>query len=183
MLKLTYKEVGEKQMVNTDLIIMGMLYFMPSHGYQLKKSFKDSFGNPYLKLNNNVLYPTLARLEKKGLIEGKEMPGEKMNRKVYHITDEGKKYFLELVAEPIKPGADDFEFKVKAVFFDLIPKEKRLKVIKPLYEVKLELYRESLKKKEIHGPYMSPISLTVLEYGIKETEIALEFYKKLMEMD
>jgi len=170
-------------MVNTDLIILGMLYFMPSHGYQLKKNFKDSFGNPYLKLNNNVLYPTLARLEKKGLIEGKEMPGEKMNRKVYHISEEGKKQFLELVAEPIKPSADDFEFKVKAVFFDLIPKEKRLKVIEPLYEAKIQLYKESIKKKETFGPNMSLISLAVLEYGIKETENALEFYKKLMEME
>ncbi len=170
-------------MVNTDLIILGMLYFFPSHGYQLKKSFKESFGNPYLKLNNNVLYPTLAKLEKNGLIEGKEMPGEKMNRKVYHISEEGKKEFLELVAKPIKPSADDFEFKIKAVFFDLISKEKRLKVIKPLYEAKLEMYHEALKKKEIYGPNMSPISLTALEYSIKEIENSLEFYKKLMEIE
>jgi len=156
---------------------------MPSHGYQLKKNFKDSFGNPYFKLNNNVLYPTLARLEKNGLIEGKEMPGEKMNKKVYHVTEEGKKYFLELVSTPVKPDVDDFEFKLQAVFFDLIPKEKRLKVIKPVYEAKLQLYRESLKKKEIYGPHMSPISLIVLEHGIKETENSLEFYKKLMDAE
>ena len=170
-------------MVNTDLIILGMLYFMPSHGYQLKKSFKDSFGNPYVKLNNNALYPTLARLEQEGFIHGKETQGEKMNRKVYHITNKGKKHFLELVATPVKPDVDDFDFKVQAVFFDLIPKEKRLKVIKPLYEAKLELYDESLKKKEIYGHNMSPISLIVLEYGIKETENSLEFYKKLMDME
>ena len=134
-------------------------------------------------MNNNVLYPTLAKLEQKGFIKGKEILGEKMNRKVYHITEKGKTQFLELVATPVKPDIDDFEFKVQAVFFDLIPKEKRLKVIKPLYEAKLQLYQESLKKKEIYGPDMRSISFTVLEYGIKEIKNSLEFYKKLMDAE
>jgi DNA-binding PadR family transcriptional regulator len=170
-------------MVNTDLIILGMIYLMPSHGYQLKKNIKESFGNPYFKLNNNVLYPTLAKMEQECLIEGKEMPGEKMNKKVYRITEKGKKELLEMVATPVEPDIDDFDFKVQAVFFDLIPKEKRLKVIKPLYETKLQLYHEALKKKETYGHLIQPISLIVLEYGIKEIENSLEFYKKLMEMD
>lgn len=170
-------------MVNTDLIILGMIYMIPGHGYQLKNNIKESFGNPYFKLNNNVLYPTLARMEQKGLIEGKEMPGEKMNKKVYHITENGTKKLVELVATPVKPDINDFDFKVQAVFFDLIPKESRVKVIKPLYEAKLELYQESLEKKETYGPHLSPVSSTVLEYGIKEIENSLEFYKKLMEIE
>lgn len=170
-------------MVNTDLIILGMIYMIPSHGYQLKKNIKESFGNPYFKLNNNVLYPTLARMEQEGLIEGKEMPGEKMNKKVYHITEKGKTQLLKLVATPVKPDIDDFDFKVQAVFFDLIPKETRIKVIKPLHEAKLQMYKEALKKKETYSQYMQPISLNVLEYGIKELENSLEFYENLMELE
>lgn len=170
-------------MANTDLIILGMIYFMPSHGYQLKKNIKESFGNPYFKLNNNVLYPTLARFEENNLIEGKEMPGEKMSKKVYHITEKGKKELIKLVSTPMKPEIDDFEFKIHAVFFDLIPKESRIKAIKPLYDSKSKIYKDSLKKKELYGCNMSPISFTVLEYGIKELENELEFYRKLMEME
>ena len=170
-------------MANTDLIILGMIYFMPSHGYQLKKNIKESFGNPYFKLNNNVLYPTLARFEQEGFIEGKIVPNKKTNKKVYHITEEGKKQLLELVAAPVEPDIDNFEFKVHAVFFDLIPKESRIKIIKPLYEDKLQMYEEALKKKEMHGHNLLPISFIVLEYGIKELENSLEFYKKLMEME
>jgi len=170
-------------MANTDLIILGMIFFVPSHGYQLKKNIKDTFGNPYFKLNNNVLYPTLARMEQEGLIEGKEMPGEKMNKKVYHITEKGKKKLLEIVATPVNPDVDDFEFKVQAVFFDLIPKERRQKAIKPLYEARLQIYDEASKKKENYSPQMSPIALTVLEYSIKEIKNSLEFYEKLMEIE
>jgi DNA-binding PadR family transcriptional regulator len=170
-------------MVNSDLIILGMIYLNPSHGYLLKKNVKYFFGNPYFKLNNNVLYSTLTKLEKNGFIIGKEMPGEKMNKKVYHITENGKKHLLELVATPAKPEIDDFDFKIQAAFFNLIPQESRIKVVKPLYEAKKKMHQEALEKKEKYGPDMPPISLTVLEYGIKDLENSLEFYEKLMNIE
>ena len=170
-------------MAKTDLIILGMIYLIPSHGYQLKKNIKETFGNPYFKLNNNALYPTLARLEQKGLIEGKETHGEKMNKKVYNITENGKKELIKMVSTPMKPDTDEFSIKVQFVFFDMVPKENRLKVIEPLYEAKLKEHQEALKKKEKFSSNMTPITLTVLEYGIKEIENSLDFYKKLMEME
>lgn len=170
-------------MVNSELIILGMLYFNPSHGYLLKKNVKYYFGNPYFKLNNNVLYSTLTKLEKNGYIVGREISSEKMNKKVYHITDEGKNHLVELVAIPAKPDIDDFSFKVQAVFFDLITKESRINVIKPLYESKLKMYQESVNKKEEHGSEMPAIPFTVLEYGIKDLVNSIEFYEKLMNMN
>jgi DNA-binding PadR family transcriptional regulator len=168
-------------MVNSELIILGMIYFNPSHGYALKKNVKDSFGNPNFKLNNNILYSTLKKLEKNGFITGKEIHDKKMNKKIYYITENGKKHLLELVATPVKPNIDKFDFNVQAAFFDLIPPEARKKVVKPLYDAQLNMYQESLKKKEKFGDSMTPISLIVLDYGIKELEISLEFLKKLME--
>ena len=166
-------------MVNTELIILGMIYFQPSHGYLLKKNVKYYFGNPYFKLNNNILYSTLIKLEKNGFVIGKVIP-DKINKKVYNITEEGIKHLVELVSTPSTPESDEFGFKVQSVFFDLIPKESRIKVVKPLYESKLKMLQEALKKKKINGSDMLPISFTVLEYGIKELESTIEFYEKLM---
>ena len=109
--------------------------------------------------------------------------GEKTIKKVYHMKEKGKEKLLEMVAEPVEPDIDGFDFSVHAVFFDLIPKESRVKIIKPIYESKLQMYKESLKKKEMYGANMLPISFAVLEYGIKGIESELEFYKKLMEME
>ena len=170
-------------MANTDLMILGMINFKPNHGYALKNDLKDYFGDPYFKLNNNVLYTTLARFEKNGFIDGKEVLYEKMKKKVYHITEEGKKELIKMVSTPVKPEIDDFGFKVQAVFFDLIPKESRINVVKPLYESRSKMYQEALKKKELYGGDMYPVSFTVLEYGIKELENSLNFYKKLMDVD
>ena len=169
-------------MANTDLIILGMISLIPSHGYQLKKNIKETFGNPYFKINNNKLYPTLARMEKDGYIEGREVPGERINKKIYNITKKGHEHLLKLVSTPVKASIDDFEFKVHAVFFDQITRDSRLQVIKPLYESKLQEKQEALDKKEKFGSVMSPITLTVLDYGIKEIENSLEFYEKLMEI-
>ena len=183
MIFITYvkKYLEVISMVNSELIILGLIYLNPSHGYALKKNVKNAFGNPNFKLNNNILYSTLQKLEKNGFITGKEIQSEKINKKVYYITENGKKHLLELVATPVKPDIDRFDFNVQAVFFDLIPQETRKKVVKPLYNAQLNMYQESLKKKEKFGTKMTPISLIVLEYGIKELEISLEFYKKLME--
>ena len=171
-------------MVNTDLIILGMIHLMPGHGYQLKKNIQESFGNPYFKMNNNVLYPTLARLEREGHIVGNRVSGDKIpDKKVYRITESGKRKLLELVATPLPPGSDDFEFKVHAVFFDQVSKDDRVRVILPLYEAKKAEYREALVKRETYGRHMMPVARTVLEYGIEEMENALRFYEKLMEMD
>ena len=45
------------------------------------------------------------------------------------------------------------------------------------------MYQEALeKKKDLGSSEIPPISFTVLEYAIKELEISLEFYEKLMGM-
>jgi DNA-binding PadR family transcriptional regulator len=169
-------------MVNSELIILGMIYLQPSHGYLLKKNVQNYFGNPNFKLNNNVLYSTLKKLEKNGLITSKEITNQKINKTVYQITENGKKHLINLVASPAQPDIEDFDFKIKAVFFDLIPRETRIKTIKPLYEAKLNMLNEAINKKKELGSIMSPVPYTVLKYGIKELEISIEFYEKLMDI-
>jgi DNA-binding PadR family transcriptional regulator len=167
-------------MANSELIVLGLIYFEPSHGYLIKKNVKHYFGNPYYNLNNNVLYNTLKKLESDGYITGELVEMEKINKKVYTITEEGEKYLVKLVAKPAEPSINEFDFKVKAVFFDLIPLETRIAAVKPLYESKLEMLDEATEKKEKYGTNMPGIAKTVLEYGITELKNSVEFLEKLM---
>ena len=168
-------------MVNSELIVLGLIYFKPSHGYIIKKNVKHYFGNPHYTLNNNVLYNTLKKLEGNGYITGELVTMEKINKKVYTITEEGEKHLMDLVAKPAEPGIDEFDFKVKAVFFDLIPQESRIAAVKPLYESKLEMLREATEKKDEYGSHMPIIAKTVLDYGIIELKNSVDFLEKLME--
>ncbi len=136
-----------------DMVILGILIGAPLHGYMIKQAIEGSYGDRYFKLSNSAMYPTLARLENDGYIEGKrEMQEAVPDRKVYNITEAGRKRLIELVASPIEPssspGATDFAFKVHAVHFGFLTKERRRKVTMPLYEdAKVEL-NEALEKRE-----------------------------------
>lgn len=166
--------------MNSELVILGMIYHQPAHGYALKNMVKEFFGDPYFKLNNNTLYSTLKELEENGFITGEEIPGERINKKIYSITEKGRKHLLDLVATPAEPDIDEFDLKVQLIFFDLIPEESRIKVIKPVYEAKLKMYQDALKKKEKYGSDMPTFSFKALEHGIKELKLSLEFYNELM---
>jgi DNA-binding PadR family transcriptional regulator len=61
------------------------------HGYLLKSEFEDRFGD-FWALNYGQMYRTLDRLERTGLIAGAEVPQVgRPPRRVYRITDRGKK--------------------------------------------------------------------------------------------
>lgn len=195
-----------------DLVILGILMGAPLHGYMIKQAIEGSYGDRYFKMSNSALYPALARLEKEGCIEGKrELQEAVPDKKVYHITESGKKKLVELAATPIEPsstpGVTDFNFKVHAVHFGFLTKEQRSKVIVPLYEAsKIELkealdkrvkffhdmqnYNDLIEKneafKEKFGSYMmnmTQIPLLVLDQGIEELKSKIQFYEKLLDLD
>jgi PadR family transcriptional regulator, regulatory protein PadR len=65
-----------------------------AYGYAMARAFY----NLGYEIEENTLYPLLRRLEKKGLILGKWELGEERPRKVYAITDAGRKMRQELIA-------------------------------------------------------------------------------------
>lgn len=180
--------MGVLKMADLDLIILGILNGTPLHGYMIKQTIESSYGNRYFKLSNSALYPRLAKLERDGYIEGKKEPQEAVpDRKVYHLTDAGKRRLKELAATPIKPGsvpgANDFDYKVHAVHFGLINKEERRLVTSPLYEDAVAELKEALQKREKFCKHMDKYSLTVLDSGIEELQNKVRFYGIMMEMD
>jgi DNA-binding PadR family transcriptional regulator len=175
-------------MVDLDIIILSVLLSTPAHGYKLKQTIEDSFGSRYFKLSNSLLYPRLARLESEGIIEGKKEAQDKVpDKKVYHITDAGRKRLVELISTPVKqvamPGEAEYELLVKATNFILLTKEQRNMVIKPMHDEKLREYEEAVEKREKFYQYMNKFSLAVLDHGIEQLKLNIAFYKKLMEMD
>lgn len=195
-----------------DLVILGILMGAPLHGYMIKQAIEGSYGDRYFKLSNSALYPALARLEKEGCIEGKrELQEAVPDKKVYHITEAGKKKLVGLAATPIEPsstpGATDFNFKVHAVHFGFLTREQRRNVTMPFYEASKVELKEALDKRvkfnqdmkrytdlldkdkefnEKFGSYMmsmTRIPLLVLDQGIEELKSKIQFYEKLMELE
>jgi DNA-binding PadR family transcriptional regulator len=71
--------------------ILGLLAEKPRHGYEVIKELEERAGGAYSPSPGTV-YPTLALLEDLGYAVSRTEEG---NRKVYEITDEGRKYLEE----------------------------------------------------------------------------------------
>ncbi|MFX0141066.1 MAG: PadR family transcriptional regulator, partial [Candidatus Hodarchaeota archaeon] len=70
--------------------ILTMLYDREMYGLEIQRTFKF-FGE---KVGPGQLYPTLAKLEKLGIIKVREEERAGANRKFYTATDEGKMILL-----------------------------------------------------------------------------------------
>src|SRR5689334_161765 len=72
-------------------VILRLLAEKPRHGYEIIKELEERFGGAYAPSPGTV-YPTLTMLEDLGY--ARAMP-EESGRKIYEITDEGRKHLEE----------------------------------------------------------------------------------------
>ncbi len=74
---------------STELLILALLEDRPRHGYEIGKLIEARSAGR-LTYSIPSLYPTLCRLEERGLIKGRwvEKPGER-RRRFYQLTREG----------------------------------------------------------------------------------------------
>jgi PadR family transcriptional regulator len=78
-----------------EMLILSLLESKASHGYEIGKAIEARSGGR-LTFALPTLYPTLLRLESRGLIKGRwvEKAGER-NRCYYKLTAEGRRVLLE----------------------------------------------------------------------------------------
>jgi len=72
-------------------VILQLLQEKPRHGYEIIKALEERFGGAYTPSAGTV-YPTLSLLEDLGYAS---VAPEEGGKKVYSITDEGRKYLDE----------------------------------------------------------------------------------------
>ena len=76
---------------SAETLILALLEERDRHGYEIAKLIGQRSGGA-ITFHTASLYPTLYRLEDKGLIEGRwvERPGQR-RRRYYKLTKEGRK--------------------------------------------------------------------------------------------
>src|SRR5947209_15779690 len=83
---------GERLFGRGDLkyVILDLLKDQPRHGYDIIRALEDRMGGRYRPSPGSV-YPTLQMLEDLGYVTSSQQEG----KKVYSITDEGRRYLTE----------------------------------------------------------------------------------------
>ena len=121
-----------------DLLLLGSLITSDKTGYKLQKIVGSAL-QPMRKVSSGVLYPSLERLEKEGLVTSTIYEdGRKM--KLWHITTKGVDRFIELMKEKIPSDAkrnDMIHFKLRSL--DSVDLTEQLRI---LYEFQLFIEKD-----------------------------------------
>ena len=146
--------------------ILGLINRGAMTGYDLMKVFNRELVN-FWYAKHSQIYPELKKLTEEGLITYETvLQGEKMEKKLYSITEAGKKDFLNWLKKQnvLEPTPKDI-FRLKAYFLESLSKEEILEQ----FEYQLKQRQEKLKKLEttmLDHPFAeSVVNVFSPEYG------------------
>jgi len=80
---------------STEVLILALVGERPRHGYDISRLIEERSGGA-ISFHTASLYPTLYRLEERGLIEGRwvEKAGQR-RRRYYRLTAPGRKVLAQ----------------------------------------------------------------------------------------
>ena len=119
--------------------ILGYLSTAPGSGYDLAQQLQGGLGW-FWSASHSQIYPELKRLEDAGLVESEPTTvGEKLEKRIYSITDEGRRVLTAWAAGPpvYRPNRDPE--RLQLIFSDLAPLES--------IRQHLEVHREHFTKR------------------------------------
>jgi len=96
-------------------LFLALLAGAGGHGYELKQTLEQEFGQLLPALNAGQIYSTLARLERDGLITGEGVAGDSRRKRVYELTDRGRAELAAWIETPVSGTRLKDEFFMKFV--------------------------------------------------------------------
>lgn len=130
--------------------ILGLLNQKSMTGYELTKEFETTLFE-FWHAKHSQIYPELKRLYQDKLVDFEiEISGTSLEKKLYTITDEGRKEFLDWLGQQHKmPPTQKDEFRLQLFFTHFVSPERRLKLLKDYldqHKKRLEHLKENQKK-------------------------------------
>ncbi|QWU17089.1 DNA-binding transcriptional regulator, PadR family [Paenibacillus sophorae] len=169
--------------------LLSLLAREPLSGYDMKQHMNGRVSFFY-KINNNQLYPTLAKLEAEGLVrlEAHERESYRPARKVYSITDQGLDVLKAWVMDAEEPRSVD-DFMLKQYNSWLVEPEAMIGILREKrkeHEERLEIYRGKItgfREQQAVYPGSHPLfsSIAVIEMGIRNEVSSIEWCDKVIE--
>jgi DNA-binding PadR family transcriptional regulator len=194
-----------------DLAILGLLHEQELHGYEIRRRLRDELGL-FANISFGSLYPALSRLEKSGAVAVTEssgataavpMPltgslsgeraglrtrrastprGTKRSRKVYRITDVGRRLFEQLLDADEPAGTDDARsFGLRLAFARHLAPQARLALLE---RRKAQLARRlDVDRTRAAGHSLDHYARSLVEHGTEATEHDIAWLDRLIEAE
>ncbi len=167
--------------------VLGLLYAAPMHGYALRQSVAPTLPKSQ-SINDGVLYPLIAKLEKDGLIEKKlEASSEGPARNVLHITEAGREEFLRWLdsdeSERDEVTYDFFlrdSFLAKAAFLrHASPQERSAKFVHQAEVAQEKLQTLESVRKGMAEAGLSQLHLAIIDLALKQQRTRIQWLKQV----
>jgi DNA-binding PadR family transcriptional regulator len=161
--------------MNIRTLCLGILQFEDATGYEINKLVADGRFSHFIEASYGSIYPALTKMMEEELVTCRAETQEgKPSRKIYSITQAGRRELLKALGDAPQPNRFKSEFLFVGLFADLIPNDHMKKVV--------ELHEQRLSDKlgEMRQCYdlcEHAGSRFALGYGIAANEAALQFLK------
>ncbi len=169
--------------MSLEYAILGFLNYKPYTGYDLKKIF-DSSVRHFWPADQSQIYRTLTRLTEQGFAEMEKMPqADRPDRKVYHITQAGRKELLAWLSGLPPMDSPRSAPLIQVFFAGQLPDEEILAKFEGFAELMraiLAQYEQVMEQiapfqEEIPSPREHFFWLLTLDNGIRTMRAALEW--------
>ena len=169
-------------MSKNELAILGLLNEKPMHGYQINQEIKERQMDHWAKIALPSIYSSLTKLEESGMVRMEtEKVGKMPERRVYHITSEGKDLLADLVEEFITREEDpDIPFYLGVAFICGLPQERASVALKRRGEL-VAHHHSHLKK--IYNECKGKIPFNwfmIIENGLKHMALEKKMIQHLL---
>lgn len=162
--------------MDVKTLCLGVLTFSDMTGYDIKKHFEEAFSH-FFPAGFGSIYPALAELTRNGLATCQDVAQDKRpDKKVYHITDEGRRLLREALLKTPPRHRVRSEFVVLLYFAHLLPPERLADILDQRtadMEALLALLREA---EQCECPL--PSQPFVLGFGRVTLEAQLDYINK-----
>lgn len=155
-------------------IILGMLHQKPRSGYDLNKQLETTI-HYFWDTDISRIYRSLRDMEKKSWVQHETVVQEDHpNKKVYSLTDSGRKELRRWLAEPGKAPGTRNPFLAQLHFSDAIPIESQLRVLKE-HLASLQSDLRELEDRAQGLGFTAPLPEGALEQGVSRKVLSLEY--------
>jgi len=162
----------------TAYVILGMVGIGPDAptGYDIKNAI-DRSARFFWNASYGQIYPELRRLERAGLIEGRNVPTGGRKRREFQLTAAGREQLLSWLAQPADMPQLRDESLLKLFFSDALPREQALATLRRRREGHEE-FLTFLRELDALPGEDPPFVDLILRYGIAYAEFNVEWCKR-----
>ncbi|MFC9711385.1 helix-turn-helix transcriptional regulator [Paenibacillus sp. NPDC056933] len=164
--------------MNTQHVILGILHNQPCSGYEIKQYFEQYFSF-FFDASFGTIYPTLAKMEKLGLLTKESVRQEgKPDKNVYTLTPKGAAEFNTYLMSPLEAEVFRSDFLMRLYFGELADEDTVSGWIRSELKRKELLYAELQRQMEQFGEQISPSQRLCMQVGLVQYEATIQLLRE-----